>query len=240
MVPLKSATNGGPIRAVLFDLDHTLFDTDRTEREAMRAVAAHVNLALTPRAFTAYQRINREVWALYRASQITSSELRVLRFARWLKWQGRDTAGAETLSRVYLGEFSSRRDLMAGAVPALQALKRLGVRLGVVTNGIDRVQRKRLRQSGIDGFFQGRVVTSEKAGFTKPDPRIMAMALDRLRVAAHETVYVGDDLEVDGGAALAAGMRFLWFSKKTSGRSRAWKTVTPLNQLPLVLRPLVT
>lgn len=85
-------------------------------------------------------------------------------------------------------------------------------RLGVVTNGIDRVQRARLAASGIAGFFEV-VVTSEGCGFAKPDPRILRVALEALRVPAREAVYVGDDLAVDRGAARAARMRFVWVDR---------------------------
>ncbi len=58
------------------------------------------------------------------------------------------------------------------------------------------------------------VVTSERAGITKPDPRIMAIALKRLRVQAEEALYVGDDPHVDGLAANRASVRFVWFNPR--------------------------
>ena len=85
-------------------------------------------------------------------------------------------------------------------------------RLGVVTNGIDRVQRARLAASGIARFFEV-VVTSEGCGFAKPDPRILQVALEALRVPAGAAIYVGDDLAVDRAAARAAGMRFVWVDR---------------------------
>jgi putative hydrolase of the HAD superfamily len=89
--------------------------------------------------------------------------------------------------------------------------------LGVVTNGIDRVQRARLAVSGLAPLF-ATVVTSESAGFTKPDPRILGVALAELGLAPREAVYVGDDPEVDGGAARAAGVRFLWLDRDGAPR----------------------
>jgi len=56
------------------------------------------------------------------------------------------------------------------------------------------------------------IVTSERAGVTKPDPRILEIALDRLRVRPKEAVYVGDDPQVDGLAANRAKVPFVWFN----------------------------
>jgi FMN phosphatase YigB (HAD superfamily) len=78
-----------------------------------------------------------------------------------------------------------------------------------VTNGIDRVQRSRLRAAGLDRFF-GVVVTSAGCGYAKPDPRILQFALSTLGVSAREALYVGDDVAVDGGAAAGAGVAFCW------------------------------
>lgn len=85
-------------------------------------------------------------------------------------------------------------------------------RLGVVTNGIDRVQRSRLAASGLAPFFDT-VVTSQSCGYAKPDPRILQVALDALDVLPHHAVYVGDDPGTDGAAARAAGVRFIWVDR---------------------------
>jgi YjjG family noncanonical pyrimidine nucleotidase len=200
-----------PVRAVLFDLDHTLFDTEKTERHALSRVAQAANVRLGPKARDAYRVVNTHVWGEYRAGRVTSKQLRVLRFHLWLEKIGRDPSPARALAPLYLEEFSSRGDLMAGAATAVRSVARLGVRLGIVTNGIDRVQRRRLRASKLMISFPV-VVTSERAGFTKPDPRIIELALKRLRVQAHQALYVGDDPQVDGLAANRASVPFVWFN----------------------------
>ena len=89
-------------------------------------------------------------------------------------------------------------------------------RVGAVTNGIDRVQRARLRAAGLEHRFEV-VVTSESCGFAKPDPRILHEALARAGRVARRTVYVGDDAHADGGAAAAAGVRFWWIDRGLGG-----------------------
>lgn len=204
-----------PVRAVLFDLDHTLFDTEKTERKALATVARAVGVRLGSRAVAVYREVNAHVWGEYRAGRLTSKELRVLRFHLWLLKMDRDPVHAKKLAPLYLEVFSSRGDLIAGASAAVRSISRLGYRMGVVTNGIDRVQRRRLRASELMDSFPV-VVTSERAGFTKPDPRIMEIALKRMRVRPDEAVYVGDDPQVDGLAANRAAVPFVWFNPKRS------------------------
>ncbi|MBK5255437.1 MAG: HAD-IA family hydrolase [Vicinamibacteria bacterium] len=209
-----------PVRAVLFDLDHTLFDTERTERRALGCVARAAGVPLGPKALEAYRVVNTHVWGEYRAGRLTSKELRVLRFHLWLEKIGHDPAPARTLAPLYLDEFSSRGDLISGAAAAVRSVARLGVRMGVVTNGIDRVQRRRLGASDLKAVFPV-VVTSERAGFTKPDPRIIEQALRRLRVEPDQAVYIGDDPQVDGLAANRASVFFVWFNPSRAAAETA-------------------
>ena len=108
-------------------------------------------------------------------------------------------------------------------------------RLGVVTNGIDRVQRSRLAASGLAPLFDT-VVTSQSCGYAKPDPRILHVALDAMGVPPRHAVYVGDDPATDGAAARAAGVRFVWMDRGQDARGRRpRRRVTCLRDLATLL-----
>jgi putative hydrolase of the HAD superfamily len=108
-------------------------------------------------------------------------------------------------------------------------------RLGVVTNGIDRVQRARLAASGLAPLFDT-VVTSQGCGYAKPDPRILLVALDALEVHPRHAAYVGDDPATDGAAAQRAGVRFVWVDdgRPVRGR-RPRRRVRHLSEIPGLL-----
>ena len=135
----------------------------------------------------------------------------VERFRLLLLELGHDPRRARALARAYLACLSLRGDVLPGARRALRLLRRR-FRLAVVTNGYDRVQRARLRAARLFTRFDV-VVTSERAGFAKPDPRIVHAALSQLRVPGEQALYVGDDLHTDLGAAVAAGVRFVWIDR---------------------------
>jgi putative hydrolase of the HAD superfamily len=94
---------------------------------------------------------------------------------------------------------------MPGAVRAVSELERLGLRLAVVSNW-DVALHGYLEQLGLAERF-GAVVTSAEAGAPKPDPRIFALALERLRVRPERALHIGDS-EADEEGARAAGMAF--------------------------------
>ena len=155
------------------------------------------------------------MWAAYQRGEIDPPSLASGRFRRLLAELGRDAEQGGVLGSAYLDALSARGDLVRGARAALLAVSRRA-RVGAVTNGIDEVQRKRLRAAGIERRFEV-VVTSEGSGYVKPDPRILGEALRALGAAPAETVYVGDDARVDGGAAQGAGIAFWWIDRGFGG-----------------------
>ena len=162
--------------------------------------------------------------------------LEVERFRRLLEALGARADRAPRLARDFLARLSSRGDLLPGCRRVLTFL-RGRFALGVVTNGIDRVQHARLHAAGLRPYFDA-VVTSEGCGFAKPDPRIVHTALQALGVEAAAAVYVGDDAAVDGGAAAGAGTAFVWVDRGEvlpRGVPRPRRRVRHLGELPSLL-----
>lgn len=90
-------------------------------------------------------------------------------------------------------------------VETLEALRRRGYRLGVISNADGRAEQA-LDAVGLRPHFE-LVVDSGLVGIDKPDPRIFHLAAERMGVRPHEAVYVGDIYEIDVQGARAAGMQ---------------------------------
>ena len=202
----------------------------------MRAALAGLGLPTSARVLAVYRTINDGLWAAYRRGEIAQNVLEVERFRRLLEALEAREDRAPRLARDFVAHLSSRGDRLPGCRRVLTALRRRFT-LGVVTNGIDRVQHARLRAAGLRQFFDA-VVTSQGCGFAKPDPRILHTALDALGIEAAAAVYVGDDAAVDGGAAARAGTAFVWVDRGDvlpRGLRRPPRRVTHLGQLPSLL-----
>lgn len=86
----------------------------------------------------------------------------------------------------------------------------------VVTNGATRHQDSKIRRTGLDQYVADWVV-SEAAGVSKPNPRIFAMAAQRVRMRLQGAWVVGDSPEADIGGAAAMGLPSVWLH-----RGRSW------------------
>jgi HAD superfamily hydrolase (TIGR01509 family) len=202
----------------------------------LRQALARTGLRYSPSVLRAYREINDALWERFRRGQLAGGTLAVERFRLLLRRCGGDARRAATLGSDFLERLSRRGDLLPHCRRTLRRLARR-YPLGLVTNGYDRVQRRRLAAARLGGLFDV-VVTSEGCGFAKPDPRILRVALDALGVEASRAVYVGDDLRTDGLAARAAGVPFCWLDhgeRAPAGLRRPRRRVRSLAELPDVL-----
>jgi 2-haloacid dehalogenase len=95
-----------------------------------------------------------------------------------------------------------------GARELLQALKP-HCKLGVATNCSRRLGH---RAAALLGIEWDAVVTSEEAGFYKPDPRPYRMALERMGVTPQETAFVaGSGYDMFGTSVV--GLRTCWHNR---------------------------
>ncbi|HET8569411.1 MAG TPA: HAD-IA family hydrolase [Candidatus Limnocylindria bacterium] len=83
--------------------------------------------------------------------------------------------------------------------PTLRALRRRGVKVGIVSN-VPRDLRDVFAKHGLRDLVD-EFTHSFEVGAEKPDPRIFRAACERLGVRPEETLMVGDHPVADGGAA---------------------------------------
>jgi len=78
--------------------------------------------------------------------------------------------------------------------------------LAIVTDAQSTAARGELHKVGLLGYFDP-VVVSGDHGYRKPDRRLFQYALDGMKVAAENALYVGNDMYRDIFGARAAGMK---------------------------------
>ncbi len=190
------------LKAVLFDAGNTLLFLDygrlapavgeatgvALTAERLRAVAGEAARSLERRDGTDRERASRYLEAIFRLAGVPAAQGETVR----------DTLLALHREKHLWGAMDPRTPA------ALARLREAGYRLGVISNSDGRVV-EGLGAVGLVGWFE-LVIDSADVGVEKPDPRIFGIALERLGLAAHEALYVGDIYEVDVVGARAAGL----------------------------------
>jgi 2-haloalkanoic acid dehalogenase type II len=121
----------------------------------------------------------------------------------------REAAAQAGLPASRADELAARWDELQPWDDAGEFLSRIKVPMGVVTNCSEALGRRAAARAG--KFFDV-VVTSERAGFYKPDPRPYRLALAELGLPPERVLFVaGSAFDLVGTAAV--GMRTLWHNR---------------------------
>jgi putative hydrolase of the HAD superfamily len=112
-----------------------------------------------------------------------------------------------------------------GAHDAIDALKALGVKLALVTNGAAIDQRAKIERFALTHRFDHIQIEGEH-GFGKPEERAYLHAMEALGVTAPETWMVGDNLEWEVEAPQRLGIYAIWIDVHGDGLP-AGSTVKP-------------
>jgi putative hydrolase of the HAD superfamily len=120
----------------------------------------------------------------------------------------------------FADRFHAHRDaqlsFFPGALETLDALRARGVRLALITNGAADVQRGKIERFDLASRFDHIQIEGEH-GFGKPEPRAYTHALRALKVKAHETWMVGDNLEWEVVAPQRLGVFAIWHDPQGRG-----------------------
>ncbi|NJE48002.1 TIGR02253 family HAD-type hydrolase [Thermococcus sp. 9N3] len=108
-------------------------------------------------------------------------------------------------------------ELFPDAVETIEALKALGLHVGIITDSDNDYIESHLKALGIYDLFDS-ITTSEEAGYFKPHPRPFQLALEKAGVKPEEALYVGDNPRKDCVGARNVGMLSVLLDPKAEKR----------------------
>ncbi len=224
-----------PLRAVLCDLDDTLFDHAGATRAALTTLYAIEPAfhAWTIDELDARHRVELDaLLADVIGNRRSIVGAREERFRRLLAAAPLAAAAnrASQLADAHRRAYESAWRPINGALEFAAALRSRGIALAIVTNSIVDEQRMKLARCGLTPFVDV-LVTSEEVGVPKPGRDMFDLAMRRLGVTAPDVVMFGDAWATDIAGATAAGIRAVWFNPRGERRPSDDASVTDVAAL---------
>lgn len=186
------------IKAIVFDVDGVLIDSNKIIVEAYQKTAEKLGLRIPS---------PHEVVGLM--GRPLSEIAKIL----WPK------SNVELYMKEYRSLFMDENlviPAVEGAVDAVREIRESGFRVGVLSGKIMFFIRKHFREAGFNIDWFEVIVSFETTEKHKPDPEPLLYAINQLNVKPEETVYVGDaisdyecarDAKVEYFAVLTAALR---------------------------------
>jgi len=209
------------VAAVLFDLDGTLIEHTRPVEDLCCEVFARFEEQLRPiscqQFWDTFWPKSNDMWYMMTDGVLNGDVAHLYSFVNTLRALGAKVELGSQLLECWEEHIVAATRPSADAHLVLDQLRAAGLRLGIVTNGYTRLQRRKARRHGLDRAVDFLLV-SEEAGAHKPEPAIFDLALARAGVPADQALFVGDTLESDIMGARNAGLHAILFAPPSSWR----------------------
>lgn len=179
-------------KAVVFDMDNTLFDFYVCMEAGCRAVIESLGVG-TPEELYAYY---------FRGKYNIEDNQNLLDFML-----DHNCMSVDTLKEIAIFDNAKYRVLhpYQGIPEVLSTLKADGYLIGLVTDAYMSAANIRLEKTNLKQYFDA-IVTFDSTGYKKPHHAPFECVLDMLNCKPHEAMFIGDSLRRDIGPAEGVGM----------------------------------
>lgn len=186
------------MKAVLFDLDNTLYNARQYFLGAFESISKYVSSKYNipkQKVYEALERIWRDKTSMY-----------PYLFNDLLEFFHIDQDSPAVVKTIVnkFNEYTGVMESYPDAVPTLHTLKKRGFKLGIITDGDVERQRRKIEQLQLVPLFDVIIYTKELE--SKPSQAPFLAVLAELSVEGKESFYIGDNPLVDFQGAKEVGV----------------------------------
>ncbi|MGW0908058.1 HAD family hydrolase [Streptomyces sp. NPDC002853] len=228
-----------PIKAVVWDVDDTIFDYAYADATGMHAHLTAEGLMeryeTAERALALWKEVTERHWARFSAGRVDFEAQRRDRVREFLDAVLSDR-DADAWFQRYLVHYESAWTLFPDTLPVLDALAD-DYRHAVLSNSALMVQDRKLRVLGVRDRFES-VLCAAELGVSKPAAEAFLAVCTTMGLAPEEVAYVGDQPEIDARGARDAGLLGIWLDRNGAAQEgmSGVHRITCLTELPPLLR----
>lgn len=205
-------------KTLLWDIDGTLLDFFSAEQKGIITVFQKHGITITDKYLDRYHEINMGLWNAYEEGKIRKEDIFANRFQSLLQEMGIKEDG-NLFENDYRLELDANHDLIPGALDICEEYYQK-YDMHIVTNGLAVTQHRRIKESGLDKYFQN-IFISEEVGYQKPSKEFFRHCFSRISNKATDSMLIiGDSLTSDIQGGVNAGIDTCWFNPKSEKNDR--------------------
>lgn len=183
------------IKAVLFDLDNTLYDTEQYLFGASDDVSKYIS--------TKYNIPQQEVYETLVGLWREKTSMYPYLFNDLVSLLHLDRDNPEDIVKIF-NEYSGPIEPYPDVIPTFRTLQEMDYKLGIITDGNVERQKRKVELLRFESLFDVIIYAEELE--SKPSSLPFLTALERLKVKASDAFYVADNPLIDFKGAKEAGI----------------------------------
>lgn len=195
-------------KILLVDIDNTLLDFNKAEKNALKSVLKRYNL-FNEENIALYSQINLKYWRMFEKHLIDKSQVVTKRWEEFFA-HFQIEVNPEKINVGYFNDLKEGAFYIYGAEDFLKEAVKI-FKIYAITNGATDVQKRRIAKCGLNKYLSGLYI-SEEMGLNKPDKAYFDYVLNDIGVLDKKDVIVlGDSLTSDIQGALNSSLDYVWF-----------------------------
>lgn len=202
------------IKAVVFDLDNTLYDYDTYNKTAEERLFHSMSEEFDISICDAHNLLSQAKAHIKQLGCVAASHNRLLYMQNICEQMGKSPF--EYAMKLYYCYWDTILELMRPfdyVMPLFKYLKDKGIKIAILTDMTAHIQYRKIERLGL-GKYIDCIVTSEEAGAEKPDVKMFKCIIDKLGFKPNEILMIGDSLCKDVDGAKTAGMKAILYEEE--------------------------
>ena len=199
------------IKAVLIDIDDTIFDFEKCSKNAFKKTLKKLDLSYKEKDFSYFNRVNDILWTKQKLGEINIEEVFTHRSIMMSKYFELDIE-KEIFNDLFV-EFLYDEIEMVDEVEDLLSYLSNKYQIYAASNGVYDMQVNRIKKSNLSKYFKD-IFVSDKISYEKPDKRFFKKIMDITKYSNDDLIMIGDSIKSDIIGAKNSNIKSIYFNKE--------------------------
>lgn len=199
------------IKAVLIDIDDTIFDFEKCSKNSFLKTLEKFNIKFKEEDFSYFNKVNDILWTKQKLGKINIKEVFIKRDYLMGKYFNLNIEKG-LFNELFVKFLYDEIEMIDGIEDLLEYLSEK-YKIFAASNGIYKMQENRLKKSNLDKYFD-EIFVSEKIGYEKPDKKFFEKIMDITKFSDDDLIMIGDSIKSDIIGAKNSKIKSIYFNKE--------------------------
>lgn len=199
------------IKAVLIDIDDTIFDFEKCSKNSFLKTLEKFNLKFKEEDFSYFNKVNDILWTKQKLGEINIKEVFIKRDYQMGKYFNLDIEKG-LFNDLFVKFLYDEIEMVDGIEDLLLYLSDK-YKIFTASNGVYDMQVNRIKKSNLSKYFTD-IFVSDKIGYEKPDKKFFQKIMDLTNFSNDDLIMIGDSIKSDIIGAKNSKIKSIYFNKE--------------------------